>query len=65
MRLKNFITALLFFQISVSFGQVHPGTKWWYEEPYRLIQTNLREIDAIDVKIFTFRSMLNDRSHGK
>jgi len=32
----------------VANGQVQPRPKWWLDEPFRLVQTNLREIDAID-----------------
>lgn len=48
-QLTKSLTFLFFvFQILSSDAQVQPKEKWWLEEPFRLIQTNLREIDAID-----------------
>lgn len=43
-----------------SFSQVQPKDKWWLEEPYRLIQTNLREIDAIDFDVEVYINSLKD-----
>lgn len=42
--------AFLFLTCHV-FSQIQPKAEWWLEEPFRLIQTNLREIDAIDFDI--------------
>jgi hypothetical protein len=51
--MKYHLSHLFFFSVIVvlafnSNAQVQPKEKWWLTEPYRLVQTNLREIDAID-----------------
>ena len=51
--------ALLYFSLLVS-AQVQPKKEWWLEEPFRLIQTNLREIDAIDFDIDVYVKSLTD-----
>ncbi len=51
------ISLILF---SPSEGQVQPNEEWWLEEPFRLIQTNLREIDAIDFDIDVYVNSLID-----
>lgn len=41
-------------------GQVLPISEWWLDEPYRLVQTNLREIDAIDFDIDVYVNSIKD-----
>ncbi len=43
-----------------SFAQVQPKKQWWLDEPFRLIQTNLREIDAIDFDADVYIRSLKD-----
>jgi hypothetical protein len=42
------VLVIVNFQIK---AQIKPTEEWWLKEPYRLVQTNLREIDAIDFDI--------------
>lgn len=51
---------ILLLLITSSFAQVGPKDKWWFEEPYRIIQTNLREIDAIDFDVDVYINSLKD-----
>jgi hypothetical protein len=44
-RFYKLIFCLIFFQAQ---AEVEPKEEWWLEDPFRLVQTNLREIDAID-----------------
>jgi hypothetical protein len=41
-------------------GQVQPKPQWWLEEPFRMVQTNLREIDAKDFDIDLYVNSLKD-----
>ena len=41
-------------------GQVQPRQEWWLHEPFRLVQTNLREIDAIDFDIDVYVNSIKD-----
>ena len=41
-------------------SQVKPLEKWWLKEPFRLVQTNLREIDAIDFNIDVYVESIKD-----
>ena len=41
-------------------SQVKPMEKWWLMEPFRLVQTNLREIDAIDFNIDVYVESIKD-----
>ncbi len=41
-------------------AQLEPKAEWWLDEPFRLIQTNLREIDAIDFDIDVYVKSLHD-----
>jgi len=43
-----------------SSGQVQPGEEWWLDEPFRLVQTNLREIDAIDFDLDVYVNSIKD-----
>ncbi|MDC0584803.1 hypothetical protein OAO55_03635, partial [Bacteroidales bacterium] len=58
----RWLTIISFFAIIIinCFSQVQPKEKWWMDEPYRLIQTNLREIDAIDFDIDVYVESLID-----
>ncbi len=58
--MKNLITLLLIVLSISSFSQVQPKQEWWLDEPFRLIQTNLREIDAIDFDIDIYLQSLKD-----
>jgi len=44
----------------VTSGQVQPRPAWWLDEPYRLVQTNLREIDAIDFDTDVYVKSIKD-----
>lgn len=58
--MKNLTTILLVLIATNLFSQVQPKEEWWLEEPYRLIQTNLREIDAIDFDVDVYIKSLKD-----
>jgi len=58
--MKPLITAILFALTNLSFAQVVPKEEWWLKEPFRLIQTNLREIDVIDFDIDVYVNSLKD-----
>ena len=49
--MKTLLSVIISFQFITGFTQIQPEEEWWLKEPYRLIQTNLREIDAIDFDI--------------
>ena len=56
---------LLTFSISLSFinpsaAQVEPLEEWWLKEPFRLVQTNLREIDAIDFDVEVYVNSIKE-----
>ncbi len=56
---SQFLVVLMFLALS-SFAQIDPKKEWWLEEPYRLIQTNLREIDAKDFDVDVFVNSFKD-----
>jgi len=58
--MKNLTTILLLLISLCSIAQVQPKEEWWLDEPYRLIQTNLREIDAIDFDVDVYVQSLID-----
>ena len=58
--MKRVFSLVLIFQGMLAFGQVKTIEEWWLEEPFRLIQTNLREIDAIDFDIDVYVKSLHD-----
>lgn len=49
--MKYFIIQLFLLMSAVASAQVEPREEWWLHEPFRLVQTNLREIDAIDFDV--------------
>ena len=53
---------ILIFLLPASFSvaQVEARTEWWLDEPFRLIQTNLREIDASDFDMDVYVESLQD-----
>ena len=53
------IFLMIFIVIKVN-GQVKTKPEWWLHEPYRLIQTNLREIDAKDFDINVYVNSIKD-----
>jgi len=57
---KMFATFFLLALTLTSISQVQPKNEWWLNEPYRLIQTNLREIDAIDFDLDVYTNSLKD-----
>jgi hypothetical protein len=57
---KLFLIISLLCILSETFAQVKPKTEWWLEEPYRIVQTNLREIDAQDFDIGVYINSLTD-----
>lgn len=58
--MKNLIFVLLVLFSLSTLAQVQPKEEWWLDEPFRLIQTNLREIDAIDFDIDVYIQSLKD-----
>lgn len=58
--MKRFIFIALALQAATAFTQVEPRSEWWLHEPFRLIQTNLREIDAIDFDINVYLASLKE-----
>jgi len=58
--MKLLLSSLFTFFVTFSFSQVEPIEEWWLKEPFRLIQTNLREIDAIDFDIDVYVKSLKD-----
>jgi len=57
---KNITIIFLLFLTYTSFGQIKPKNNWWLEEPFRMVQTNLREIDAIDFDVAVYSNSLKD-----
>jgi len=70
MKIKAFLAPLLLAGIIVSCTQQTPTNstaadpaddgRLWYEKPFRLVQTNLREIDAITLDPAEYVSMIKD-----
>lgn len=56
---KPLILLTLLFPLLLG-AQVEQKAGWWLEEPFRLIQTNLREIDAIDFDVDVYVQSLKD-----
>jgi hypothetical protein len=57
---KQSITfALIIIEVQV-YAQVKPTEEWWLKEPFRLVQTNLREIDAIDFDIDVYVNSIKE-----
>ncbi len=56
---KTLLLALILQAMSAS-AQVVSKVEWWLDEPFRLIQTNLREIDAIDFDMDVYVQSLHD-----
>jgi hypothetical protein len=55
---RLFITCLF---LCISFGALTAqDANWWLNEPYRLVQTNLREIDARDFDMDVYVESLLD-----
>jgi hypothetical protein len=60
-KILYFLSALMLsFNFSSVIAQVEPRSEWWLKEPYRLVQTNLREIDAIDFDIDIYVSSIKE-----
>lgn len=59
LKLKGLALVFLL-QTMSNFAQVEPLVEWWLDEPFRLIQTNLREIDAIDFDVDVYINSLID-----
>ena len=58
--MRHFI-AILYLLVTIdSHGQIEPKGEWWLDEPFRLIQTNLREIDAIDFNVDVYIKSIKD-----
>jgi hypothetical protein len=57
---RLYLAALLVFSCQIGLSTIKPKKEWWLTEPYRLIQTNLREIDAIDFDIDVYVHSLKD-----
>jgi hypothetical protein len=64
MKLNSFrnicLTYLLLLFINNSIAQVQPLEQWWLKEPFRLVQTNLREIDAIDFDLEVYVNSIRE-----
>jgi len=58
--MKKVLFLILIFQAMFAFAQLEPKEAWWLDEPFRLIQTNLREIDAIDFNIDVYVKSLQN-----
>ncbi len=58
--MKKVMLLILISQAIFAVAQVEPEEEWWLHEPFRLIQTNLREIDAIDFDIDVYVKSLHD-----
>lgn len=56
----KYLTLSLLFIATILSAQVKPANEWWLKEPYRLIQTNLRELDAIDFDIDVYANSIKD-----
>lgn len=59
-KLKLFFMFAIACVVASGYGRIQHKESWWLEEPYRLIQTNLREIDAIDFDIDVYVESLKD-----
>ena len=60
-RFNKYLNLLILSFLTIStLAQIQPKEEWWLEEPYRLIQTNLREIDAIDFNVDVYINSLKD-----
>ena len=57
---KELIILLIVFIPYYTESQVKPIDEWWLKEPYRLVQTNLREIDAIDFDIDVYVNSIKE-----
>ncbi len=53
-------TISLFLLTIISFTVVAQENSWWLNEPYRMVQTNLREIDAGDFNMDIYVESLTD-----
>ena len=60
MKLRKIITFFLLHQFIWAGAQVKPKAQWWFDEPYRMVQTNLREIDAIDFDVDVYVNSLRE-----
>ncbi len=60
MRTKTVLVLLFLCCFSAIFAQEKPPTLWCIEEPIRLIQTNLREIDLADFNVEQYVSDIED-----
>jgi len=58
--MKKLLILAMAIQASMVVAQVEPSEEWWLDEPFRLIQTNLREKDAIDFDIDVYVESLQD-----
>lgn len=58
--MKHLIIFIFSLTTFFSNAQVVPKEAWWLEEPFRLIQTNLREIDATDFDIDIYVNSLQE-----
>ena len=56
----NLIKSSLLLGFLLLCGTVFAQADWWLNEPYRLVQTNLREIDAKDFDIDVYVKSLQD-----
>jgi hypothetical protein len=57
---KNSITLILLILMNQLIAQVQQRAQWWLEEPFRLVQTNLREIDAIDFDLDVYVNSIKE-----
>ncbi len=58
--IKNLLVLLFLVIVNQVVAQVQPKEQWWLEEPFRLIQTNLREIDAIDFDLDVYVNSIKE-----
>ena len=58
--MKKLLILIISIQTLSTHAQVDPEDHWWLQEPFRLIQTNLREIDAIDFDLDVYVNSLKD-----
>jgi hypothetical protein len=58
--LKITLIHILLIPCIFSNSQVLPANEWWLEEPFRLVQTNLREIDAIDFDLDVYVNSIKE-----
>jgi len=57
---RKILSMVVFFILYDAGAQVKPIDEWWLHEPYRLVQTNLREIDAIDFDIDVYVNSIKE-----